>query len=422
MPWGLVLEDFLEPHGLTLETFCTDFRGSWMFGYVEALRSAGVRTVIVCISSARDEISRGVHEPSGAPVIVLPAPRSYRALRKHMANPYGRSARSAFGLQGLRRALAPILWPIVQIAPYLSTPRRKLARALREEACTAILCQDYELPRFDAAARVSSWTGIPLFATFQGGDYRRWRLESLVRPRSMKRCRRFIVASSDEARRLDRVYDLPPDRVQAIPNPVDVCFWRPDHQGTARERLSLSPRERIVVWHGRIHIWKKGLDVLLDAWDMLETASPSCRRLVLVGDGPDADALSGRIEGAADITFVNRLVHDAATLRDYLVAADIYVFPSRHEGFAIAPVEAMACGLPLVAADAGGVTEMVPEAERSGGIVVQREDPLALSAALGSLLADDELASTLGKRARRRAEEAFSYSAVGRQLAAVLGT
>src|SRR5207244_1985743 len=103
LPWGLALEDFLEPHGLTLETFCREFRGSWMFGYVEALRTVGVHALIVCLSREETAISRRVHEPSGAGVLVLPVPWIYRVLRGRMINPYGRSARSTFRLEGIGR-------------------------------------------------------------------------------------------------------------------------------------------------------------------------------------------------------------------------------------------------------------------------------------------------------------------------------
>jgi starch synthase len=154
---------------------------------------------------------------------------------------------------------------------------------------------------------------------------------------------------------------------------------------------------------------------------MLEGSGPDVR-LILVGDGPDAKVLSDqiarlRIQG---VTFVNRLVHDVEMIREYLVAGDVYVFPSRHEGFAVAPIEAMACGLPLVAADAGGISEALPEGEGSGGLVVAREDPAALHRALARLLADPELAQVLGSRARRRAIDVFSYEAVGRRLAGFL--
>lgn len=421
LPWGLVLEDFLEPHGLTLDDFCREFRGSWMFGYVEALRSAGVRTLIVALSRTTDAPTRRVHEPSGADVLVLPAPRAFRVLRRWMANPYGRSAAATFRLEGPRRLLWPLAAVAAQIAPYMSTPRRLLGRWLVDSGCSAILCQEYEFPRFDASAAVSRRTGIPLFATFQGGDYRRWRLERFARPRSMRRCRGLIIASETEIERVVTAYDFSPDRIARIPNPVDVEAWRPGDRSAARARLGISPSERVAVWHGRTHMWKKGLDVLLDVWPLL------CRdvedaRLVLVGEGPDAGTLAERVDRApgSSITFVRRLVHDQAELREYLVSADVYVFPSRHEGFAVAPLEAMACGLPVVAADAAGIREAVGEGEDAGGVVVGRDDPAALRRELRHLLVDPVLAREVGERARRRTVDFFSYAAVGERLASFL--
>jgi glycosyltransferase involved in cell wall biosynthesis len=370
LPWGFTLEDFLEPHGMTLETFCREFRGSFMFGYVEALQTVGVRTLIVCFSRDETSISRRVHEPSGAGVLVLPVPWIYRALRRRMINPYGRSARSTFRLAGTGRALLPLAALSTQIAPFLSTSRRALARALSDEGCAAMLCQEYEFPRFDACASVSRRTGIGLFATFQGGNYRRWRLEQLTRPRAMSRCRGLIVASAEEARRVIETYGIAPGRIHPIPNPIDVSVWRPGDRSGARAKLGITPSARVAVWHGRTDIWKKGLDVLLEAWERLHDDSASEFRLVLIGDGPDAQNVSERIGRlrTPDVTFVNRLVHDSETLREYLLAGDVYVFPSRHEGFAIAPIEAMASGFRSSPPTIAGVEHgLAPSRERTVG-------------------------------------------------------
>ena len=116
------------------------------------------------------------------------------------------------------------------------------------------------------------------------------------------------------------------------------------------------------------------------------------------------------------VRWIDRFVHDREDLKTYLCAADVYTLPSRHEGFAIAPLEAMACGLPVVAADTSGVADLVPDGEASGGVVVPREDATALASALGRLLDDPARAGELGTRARRRVEKEFSLEVVGRRL------
>lgn len=80
----------------------------------------------------------------------------------------------------------------------------------------------------------------------------------------------------------------------------------------------------------------------------------------------------------------------------------------------------MACCLPVVASDAGGVADMLPDGEASGGVIVPRDDPVALAAALDRLLRAPATAAELGARARQRVVAAFGHAAVGRQLRSVL--
>jgi starch synthase len=417
-----VIEDFLEPQGLTLDGFCSEFRGSWMFGYVDALRTAGVRTAILLVSRRVRRLERRVHAPTGADVIVFPAPRAYRMIAGRMQNPYGRTAVQTFGdLQGSRRVLRPLAAVVREAAPWLSTPRRAIRREVVGLGSAAMLCQEYEFPRFDACARISRTSAVPVFATFQGGNYRRWRTEQLVRRRSMHTCAGVIISSALEVERVKVAYGVEDDRIRSIPNPIDLEIWRPGDRAAARDRLGLPTRTALVVWHGRVQVEKKGLDVLLDAWKILQAKRVPVR-LLLVGDGSDRELLRHRIaeEQPVGVTFHNTLIHDPEVLRSYLVAADVYVFPSRHEGFAVAPIEAMACGLPVVAADASGIRETFPEGEASGGIVVPREEPALLASALARLVGDPELTTTLGKRARERVVEAFSLEAVGKRLRAFL--
>jgi starch synthase len=141
-----------------------------------------------------------------------------------------------------------------------------------------------------------------------------------------------------------------------------------------------------------------------------------------VGTGPDAEQLSQRITTLQlrGVMWLNEFVNDRSVIQRYLSAADVYSLASRQEGFPVAPIEAMACNLPVVAADAPGVPDILEGGEVSGGLVVPREDATALAQALGRVLDDQAWGRELGDRARCRAESCFATEAVGKQLGDVL--
>jgi starch synthase len=422
IPWGLAIEDFLEPNSLTLEMFCREFRGSWMFGYIDALRSAGVETVVVCISRSVSRATRLVHEPTGARVVALPLPRVNRTLRRVMRDPYGHSTRQAFGKY--RGLLAwPLLGPLKELGPYAATPLRALVEEFHAVGADAVVCQEYEFPRFDVLALSKRMHGIPVFGVFQGGDYRRWRLEALLRARAIRASDGLVIGTRAEIGRVQKRYHLPNHKVASIPNPVDVGVWKPGDRTRPRSTLGLPADCRVALWHGRVELPKKGLDILLEAWRSI-SRSPHARhlRLVVIGDGPDASTIQQMIERLElrNILFRNHIVNDPIELASYLRAGDVYAFPSRHEGLAVAPVEAMACGLPVVATDCGGMTDILGADGEAAGMIVRRDDPGALAEALRDLLCDDAKRQQLAAQARSRALEIFSQEAVGRQLRAFL--
>jgi glycosyltransferase involved in cell wall biosynthesis len=111
----------------------------------------------------------------------------------------------------------------------------------------------------------------------------------------------------------------------------------------------------------------------------------------------------------------NQYVLDRTVMRQYLSAADVYLFTSRHEGFPVAPLEAMACGLPVVAADCIGVRDILG-ASSDGGIIVSLDDVAGLVQALVALLENPDLRRSMGAQARKHVEENFSLTAVGEKL------
>lgn len=169
LPWGDLIEDFLDQIGVSLETFCTEMDGGWMFGYVEALRRAGVRIVVICVSARVDKPTPFTHGPTGAQFWVLPASKLFLRMRRRVKVPYGWTLEEMFG--GTEKETHRLGNRLNRdVTPYFATPPRLLSRVLQQERCEVVLCQEYEYPRFDIAVAVGRRLGLPVFATFQGGD------------------------------------------------------------------------------------------------------------------------------------------------------------------------------------------------------------------------------------------------------------
>jgi glycosyltransferase involved in cell wall biosynthesis len=244
-----------------------------------------------------------------------------------------------------------------------------------------------------------------------------------MRRLALRWCSGVIIGSATERQRVRRRYRLPESMIASIPNPLDVRRWQPVDRPKARRELRLPLNRRIVIWHGRVQIERKGLDLLLQAWRTVCADRPQKQPLLmLVGSGRDADVLRHHMADLPDGTvhWVDEFVHDREQIWRLLSAADVATLPSRHEGFPVATLEAMACALPVVAADVSGVRDLlqaVPDTDT--GIIVPPEDAGALADALGILVDDVELSRRLGGSARAVAEE-FSLEDVGRRLAQVL--
>ncbi|MGI8502230.1 MAG: glycosyltransferase family 4 protein [Hassallia sp.] len=415
--WGDLIEDFLDTIGVSFEAFCNEMTGGWMFGYIDALKLAGVRTVLFCISARVSEPTRYTHAPTDTTICVLPAPEIYHVARRRIPNPYAWTFKEAFGdIHGVRRILLGIL---KDISPYLATPLVALARELRREGCQAILCQEYEYARFDVCVLLGKLIGLPVFASFQGGDFQLSQLERPLRPLTIKACAGLIVATQTEVQRVQSHYGVPSAKLARIFNPMDVANSHAMDRCEARAALDIPLDAQVVVSHGRIDIHRKGLDILLDAWQQVLCDRPGRDlRLLLVGTGSDADKLRQRLAqmDLPGVMWRDEYVRDRTLIQRYLSAADVYTLASRHEGFPVAPIEAMSCSLPVVAADAPGVPDILEGGEASGGLVVPRGDATALASALGRILDNETWMRELGQRARCRAELCFSLEAIGKQL------
>lgn len=398
MPWGEVIEEFLRPIGLDLEGFARDMSGGWLFGYVAAMQTAGLRSIIVCCSDAVTRTTRLEHRATGVPIWALPGTVSRDASPDRAAS---------------RRALEQ----------WLRTPWRALAAVLRKERCTTLLVQEYEYPRFDAMNLLGRVLGLPVYASFQGGDRTLSKLEAKLRGLSLRASKGLIVASKQERERLALRYPGSRLRIRDIPNPIDVDEWRPQPRTLARRELGLPQDSFIAINHGRIDIRRKGLDVLLRAWALFSRDKPRVQ-LIQIGSGQDREAYASLLERSRlpSVKWISDYLTDRSQMRLWLSAADVYISTSRTEGMPVAPLEAMACGLPLVASAAQGLSDLLVAGEDNGGILVPCDDDTATADALDRLLHGPGLRERMGRAARAHVETRYSLQAVGRELAAFLGS
>ena len=199
------------------------------------------------------------------------------------------------------------------------------------------------------------------------------------------------------------------DRIALIGNPVDLEVFHPRTRAEASESdLGRNRHGRRILYTGRIHP-EKGLHLLVEAWSRLRAAGQHDLGLRLVGpagtgDGGGGDDYLRRLRdlaGDAPLELPGG-VADPRALADELRAADLYCYPSiaaRGEASPVAPLEAMACGLPPIVADLPQYAAYIRDDET--GIVFQRGEGEAerLSNALERLAGDDSLRSRLSASA-----------------------
>jgi starch synthase len=385
VPWGDVIEDYLGPIGLTVDEFARDMSGGWLFGYVLALQSAGFSPLVLAPSSGVDEPRRLTHADTGAAIWLVP----------------GRSCQS-IGNPELR-----------SVSQWLTMPRAATRQVLRLEGCQYLLVQDYERPQFEALVSLGRSMRIPVFATFQGGDRTLSRVERLFRGRSIRRATGLVVAASAERTRVAAAYGLQAERIAAVPNPIDLEVWTPMPRTEARAFLEIGEHDFVAVTHGRIDIHRKGLDLLLAGW-----AGPGL--LVLIGSGQDRERFTAMVADRSDVRWIDHYTNDRELIRRWLSAADLYISASRLEGMPVAPLEAMACGLPVIASTAKGLEDIFPPDRPVGGISFPSGDVRALSAAIRKLRDDPALRHRLALEARAMAEHHFSVASVGERLRLLL--
>ncbi len=181
--------------------------------------------------------------------------------------------------------------------------------------------------------------------------------------------------------------------------PTDRLFVKPNFREDPGEPASRPSSSKTFVFAGRLSS-EKGLDTLIEAW--VQARLPEPARLLIVGDGPARDSLVMQSSALGldptRVTFVGRKT--PAEVLELVAGARAVILPSLcFENFPALLAEAYACGRPMIASDSGALGELVDQ-DRTG-LKTPPGDASALAQALRRMAADDSLADSLGRAARR---------------------
>lgn len=217
---------------------------------------------------------------------------------------------------------------------------------------------------------------------------------------------------------------LPADRIREIPNGVDAARFLPPsaaERQALRRQLDL-PEDRPIVLFVGVMMPDKQPHLLFDAWLQMRRATGIVSTLVFVGaSNPKlyelADRLAERVRADADASGFGAdviFVPPTPVIEEYFRAADAFVMPSVREGLPIVLLEAMACGLPVLASRLQGSTDTMIESGVDG-LLVPPGDAAAFAAGLERLLSNPGEAARMGAAARRTVEDRYTIEHVAEQ-------
>jgi glycosyltransferase involved in cell wall biosynthesis len=234
-----------------------------------------------------------------------------------------------------------------------------------------------------AAVQLGRRFRIPVLVKAIGSDLNQ-PLDFISRRLTLRTLREadMVLTVSQHLRRTVIGMDVPTERVRAVPNGCDISVFHRGERDLARRELGIEESVSLVLYVGRLDL-AKGLDELVRATAQIASQGPMLQ-VVLVGDGParaQLEFLAMELGIAEFVRFVGPC--PSSEVARWMRAANVFALPSYREGCPNVVLEALSCGLPVVATDVGGIPELVDE---KCGILIHPQDPVALANALSIAL------------------------------------
>jgi glycosyltransferase involved in cell wall biosynthesis len=295
--------------------------------------------------------------------------------------------------------------PLIQRRLRFNAALRDRLRRLRHDLVVGFDIDGFLLPKARDHPFVVSLKGVLADeARFERG-LQRFQLSALARleQRNARRADRVFVTSEYSSRAAISAYGLDTARVRVVPEGIDTEFWRPGDAAPTGHPVVVSVARQYPRKNTRTLV--EAIPIVLESVPNLE-----CR---IVGGGPELPTLRRRVRRLQIENHVRLLgaLPRAEDVREEYRRASVFCLPSLQEGFGIAFLEAMATGLPIVAADSGAVPEVAPHGEF--GLLVDGRSAPAVAVALVRLLEDESQRRRLARAGRERARR-YAWPLVAR--------
>lgn len=329
--------------------------------------------------------------------------------------------------------------PKDELWPFMPAFRNSLLRFMeRDEIHYDLIHSNFWMSGW-VAAELRRRSGIPVVHIFHamGKTKRRHQKKVDTSPGNRIKTEQEVIAEVDkiiaqcpnERAELIDDYSTDPAKIALIPSAVNTSIFHPVPRAEARQKIGLEASKKVIVYVGRL-LPRKDIRNVVRALALLVRQSESMQdapMLMVVGGEseqadptatPEIDELQklARELGVRDhVLFTGK--RQAELLRFYYSAANVAVTTPWYEPFGLTPLEAMACGRPVIGSAVGGITFTIKDGET--GLLVPPRDPEALAARLQHLLGQPELSRRMGLAARKRVEKEFSWPIVAMRTGAL---
>lgn len=325
--------------------------------------------------------------------------------------------------------------PKEALLPYMQEFRRNLMTFMDEEDITYDLVHANFFMSALVAMELKEVMDLPYVVTYHAlGKVRRLHQKEAdkfpvdrlaIEEETAARAAKVIAECPQDKEDLRRLYGVDESKITTVPCGFCPSEFYPVNQSFARSFLGLNQTERLVLQLGRM-VPRKGVDNVIKALALMRRSVSNVRLLIVGGGSADADPLQcpeiGRLQSIAEelgvsasVNFVGR--KDRSMLKYYYSAADVFVTTPWYEPFGITPLEAMACGRPVIGANVGGIKHSVADGET--GYLVPPKNPEALADRLTHLLSQPLLLKTMQAAALKRVHGLFTWAKVAEAVANV---